>query len=204
VRAVSEAKCEAARDCIRTAMKIAGGTPTIGWSGGKDGLVAGMLAGDIGIREGCCDESFYFRRQREDIYAVAAKLGFNITYYNRLTYKWLAGKQDCVFPYGDPDASNRFCEYRQRTTMRVHAKAIGASMVITGRKTKGNSVRAPIYRSQGVVMCHPIHDWLDADVWGFLQQRGVAEPWVYSTPLGRWHGNTPWMMYRQSESVEEN
>jgi 3'-phosphoadenosine 5'-phosphosulfate sulfotransferase (PAPS reductase)/FAD synthetase len=200
---VSDEMVERARNVIREALTMGRGA-VVGWSGGKDGLVAGLLARDLGIVDGCCDESFYFDAQKADIRAMATSLGVHVRYYDRLGMDWLAKHQRLCFPFGDTAATNLMCEARQRKTMEVHAAHQHAEVIITGRKQDGNNVKAPIYRKGNVLMCHPIYNWRDGHVWGFLHQHRIPMPWVYTTPLGQVWGNSPWPSFRRSANMHEN
>jgi 3'-phosphoadenosine 5'-phosphosulfate sulfotransferase (PAPS reductase)/FAD synthetase len=201
--AVPQQLIDSALATIRNA--LAQGTRAIvAWSGGKDGLVAGLLARDLGITDCCCDESFYFERQKDDVRDTARLQGVDVRYYDRLNMAWLAANQRLCFPYRDTKAFDRFCELRQRTTMHQHALLRGADIIITGRKQVGNMVKAPLYRKGAMLMCHPIYNWRDPHVWGFLQQRGVPRPWIYSTVIGQKEGNTPWTLFRRFADMAQN
>lgn len=180
------------------------GRCVIAYSGGKDGLAAALLAQDAGITVGVCELSFTFFLQEQDIRQTARRLGFSIIWRKNLTLSWLAQRPQYVFNH-DRKKTNELMQFRQRDSVERFAKLNNLPVVITGRKSKGNTVASALHkRSNGTWGCHPLRSWDEGDVWTFLKQRGVATPWVYSTPIGISQGNTGWPFCREAPTVQGN
>ena len=172
--------------------------PLLAYSGGKDGLVASLLAQEaIGADVGICETSFYVPAQLADIRSTADRLGFRVTYKSILQPEHFRRYPRHLFPHRDVNAFSQFCEMRQRRSFEGFARARERRFIITGRKKRGNSVKSELYRKGDLVMVHPLREWTDPDIWAYLKHRGVAVPWVYQTPLGQAEGNSPWNLYRR-------
>jgi len=181
------------------------GPVMVAYSGGKDGLAAALLARDVGVGGlNVCELSFTFRRQEQDIRATAHRFGINVVYRHHLSLGWLAAHPQYLFTH-DMKLNGALCHLRQQNSVESYARRHGIQVVITGRKTLGNSVRQAIDpRKNGTTGCHPLRGWDDGDVWALLRDRGVPMPWVYSTPFGRRQGNTGWPFCRLGSTIQEN
>jgi 3'-phosphoadenosine 5'-phosphosulfate sulfotransferase (PAPS reductase)/FAD synthetase len=194
---------------IETAMEILAegkrkGNCVIAYSGGKDGLAAALLAKDAGISLGVCELSFTFAKQEWDIRLTAQRLGFTMIWRNSLSLSWLAQRPQYVFNH-DRKRTNELMQFRQRNSVERFAKHNHIPVVITGRKSQGNTVASAVHkRGNGTWGCHPLRSWDEADVWTFLRDRGVATPWVYQTPIGISQGNTGWPFCRECPDIQGN
>lgn len=169
----------AATDCLRAALADAR-RPLLAFSGGKDAIVVAHLAGTLGVRTAVCETSFYFARQRDDVEAMAGRLGLDCAFKSSLTDDWLRRHRRVIFS-DDPRVRGWTFSARQQATVKRYARQGGHDLQIFGRRTEENSVRASIYRTAAGLQCHPIRDWREADVWEYFDAHGLPRPWIYST-----------------------
>jgi 3'-phosphoadenosine 5'-phosphosulfate sulfotransferase (PAPS reductase)/FAD synthetase len=183
---------------------LALGKGVVAYSGGKDGLAVALLARDLGVNIGVCELSYTFTEQEKNIRATANLLGFTeVVWRKKLSISWLARRPQYVFCRDR--RYNEFCQHKHRSSVEDWAKLNGYPVVITGRKSKGNMVKAPIYSlKNGTIGCHPLKDWDDGDIWAFLRDRGVARPWIYSTRLGQTLGNGVWPSFHDFPDRQAN
>lgn len=162
----------------------------LAFSGGKDSIVVAHLAAQLGIRDAVCETSFYFAKQTENIKEIAAHLGLNVTWACKLSRDWLRRNPEVIFA---DDTKLRAWTFavRQQKTVKQHARMYGYDCQIFGRRTQENSVRAHLYRTSAGLQCHPIRDWSEGEVWQYLRDNRIPEPWIYSTPFGQKEGNAP-------------
>lgn len=162
----------------------------LAFSGGKDSIVVAHLAAKLGIRDSVCETSFYFAKQTENIREIAAHLGLNVTWACKLSPNWLRNHPEVIFA---DDTKLRAWTFavRQQNTVMQHAKIYGYDCQIFGRRTQENSVRAHLYRARAGLQCHPIRDWSEDEVWQYIRDNRIPEPWIYSTPFGQKEGNAP-------------
>lgn len=200
--AVRPGRIESAQEIIQEGRKH--GLCVIAYSGGKDGLAAALLALDQGITLGVCELSFTFSRQEQDIKRTANSLGFTMVYRKNLNLSWLAAHPQYVFSH-DRKRTNELMQFRQRNSVESFARHNHFPVVITGRKSQGNTVAKAVHkRGNGTWGCHPLRSWDEGDVWTFLRDRGVATPWVYGTPIGISQGNTGWPFCRECPDIQGN
>jgi 3'-phosphoadenosine 5'-phosphosulfate sulfotransferase (PAPS reductase)/FAD synthetase len=201
LRATAEEMDDLESDAIRiivNAVRQSGTAPVTAYSGGKDGLVAGILAARLGYREAICETSFTIARQRVSMKQIAARHGMNVTYRWSLDDAWLAAQPELIFS-SDAALRSRSFARRQQRTVRIYAKERGAQCVIFGRRTEENTVKAPIYDKGGVIQCHPIRNWKLHHVWTFFERHGIERPWIYSTRFGKTEGSAAFYALRAED-----
>jgi 3'-phosphoadenosine 5'-phosphosulfate sulfotransferase (PAPS reductase)/FAD synthetase len=162
----------------------------IAFSGGKDSIVAAHLARRVGIRDAVCETCFCFPQQVKDFKASAEQLGLAATYYESLSWEWLAkNPRWCM---GTIKEAGQFYALRQQRTIKRHALQHGYDGVVYGRRTEENTVKAPIYQTaDGLWHCHPIRDWTTAEVWAYIRKNELLYPSIYDHIIGKTEGNTP-------------
>lgn len=177
------------RDALRDVKK-----PLLAFSGGKDAIVATVLAAELGVRDAVCEESFYFTMQRDDTRALVARLGLRCTFFNSLSVEWLAAHPRFIFSRDNSARAAYFAIRQQRTVAQYAAKG-GYDAVIFGRRNDTNAVRATTYQKDGRLQIMPVRYWREPEVWRFIDAQGIPRPRIYSTVYGVNQHNGPWNIY---------
>lgn len=164
--------------------------PILAFSGGKDSIVAAILAAEFGVREAVCESSFVADRQAAGFQKAADAIGLDVTYKQRLSWGWLRDNPRWVFP--PLSEQSKFYAMRQQASVREYAKSVGADVVIFGRRLEENTVPRPVYKTRdGVTQCHPLRSMKTQHIWDVIRGRGVPYPDIYDHPIGKKEGNTP-------------
>jgi 3'-phosphoadenosine 5'-phosphosulfate sulfotransferase (PAPS reductase)/FAD synthetase len=175
---------------VRFAVTRSGGKGLIAFSGGKDALVAAHIAQRAGVNDAVCEVSFYFPKQLASIKQIASGMGLNVTYLDSLSADWLRRNRHVVFSTDGKVRGWSFAQ-RQQKTVKRHAKKVGATCCIFGRRTEENSVPAITYTTKDGWQCHPLRNWQTHHIWTYISAHGLSVPWIYRTKFGEYEGNAP-------------
>lgn len=184
-----------AKDLLR---RVAGSRPLLAFSGGKDSIVTCHIAAQIGIRVAVCEESFCYPQQLVSNRSYAKKLGLYAEHLNSLDLDWLRRHKEVIFT--DDTKVRAFSFHaRQQTTVRRHARLMGATCTIFGRRTEENSVKSETYRTaDGALQCHPLRDWTTEEVWEYMSYFKLGRPWFYGTEMAEHAGSGPFYSIKAS------
>ena len=175
--------------------------PILSYSGGKDSLVVALLIQEAGLSDyvqaNVCDSSFYFTKQLEDIKQMAQDLRVTVEYPDSLDTDWLLRHPKVLFSPSS-DVRGWFFTVRHQKTVADFAKRHNNDAILFGRRKQENTVNSPLYYVKGGKFwsCHPVREWLHGDIWEYLKDRDVPEPWMYSTPFKR---NAPYVSARPKD-----
>lgn len=172
----------------------------IAWSGGKDSIVVAHLLQEFGIKKALCEVSFCFPQDKVEYRKIGAHLGLDVTFSERLTDAWLKLHPQFIFP--KMKVGKQFYALRQQAAIKEAAK--GHTGYFTGRRTQENQVPAMAYTNKdGTVTVHPLRAWKSVEVWQYIRHFDLPFPSIYSTPLGRAEGATPWCNINTTKYTRE-
>jgi len=164
--------------------------PVVAYSGGKDGNVVMHLIHSMTKVKGVYESSFYYQKQKDDVAKSIEKLNYDVEIKNSLGWDYLARHQEFIFANDNKVRAKDF-GLRQQGTVKKYALANNHDIVIFGRRTQENSVKAKLYEANGLLNFHPIRDWQHEDVWEYINQTPELEvPWIYSQFHGQKSGNS--------------
>jgi predicted phosphoadenosine phosphosulfate sulfurtransferase len=169
----------------------------IAFSGGKDSIVVAHIAASLGIKKAVCDNSFWFDTHQEDTEAIAKIIGLDVAYIDRFGDSYVLTHPKWLFPKTKDQAP--LYGARQQKTVKGYTKQVGATDIIYGRRTQENNVSDRHYfTADGIHQIHPIREWLAEDVWGYMKYYSLPTPRIYSNPIGKLEGSTPWALIDKS------
>jgi 3'-phosphoadenosine 5'-phosphosulfate sulfotransferase (PAPS reductase)/FAD synthetase len=195
-----------ARDAIAHVLGLGHTRVAMGYSGGKDGIVALHLARAMDPKafHAVCEVSWCFARAVADIKASALDAGLYVSYRDSLGIDWLRAHSDIIFSENTARRSWSFSVRQQRTVKRF-AKEQGCTAQMFGRRTEENSVKALVYETKVGTQLHPVRNWREGHIWAYMDKHRIPTPWIYSTRFGRYEGNAPFYALKPSVcgSVDE-
>jgi 3'-phosphoadenosine 5'-phosphosulfate sulfotransferase (PAPS reductase)/FAD synthetase len=174
--------------------------PLVGYSGGKDALVAHHLVNRVrpGIA-GYYEASFHPGPQRADIERTIDRLGFNVTIGESFPYRWLARRPSHLFA-DDLAIRAKDCSSRHQAAVKKAVRDGRHDLTIWGRRIDHNSVPSVCYTTREGPQFHPIRDWTLDEVWAYIEREiGVPRPYVYSTRFGELTGTAAFYSFRARE-----
>lgn len=173
----------------------------LGFSGGKDSIVVSHFAKQFGITKGCCEYSFCFPRDKEQMVSISKQLGLDIEFFDSLSDAWLERNPKYIFP--NTMDSGKFYSKRQQRTIKKYAK--GHVGLITGRRHEENSIRDVLYKTaDGLYNFHPLANWKSKDIWQYIKWKGLPYLSIYDSELGQLEGATPWCNISKTKTPNEN
>jgi len=173
----------------------------LGFSAGKDSVVAAYFASKFGIKNGACDDSFCFPEDKLQMREIARAMNLNIKFDSFLTDTWLLKNPKYIFPFAKD--SSVFYSKRQQKTIKHYAK--GFTGLITGRRHQENFIKAEMYQTKdGMLHFHPLSKWKSEEVWAFIKWKKLPYLSIYSTPLGQQEGATCWCNISRAKTPKEN
>lgn len=173
----------------------------IGYSGGKDSVVVSYFALNFGINNAGCDDSFCFPEDKTQMREIAKLMNLNVKYGSFLNDDWLLENPKYIFPYGKD--SGIFYSKRQQRTIKNFAK--GFTGLITGRRHQENFVKSELYKTaDGLINFHPLSNWRTEEIWSFIKWKNLPYLSIYSTPLGKQEGATPWCNIGRDKMPNKN
>ncbi len=196
---IMRSKVAEARDVVREALsRTESGRGVVAYSGGKDSIAVALVALQEGVHVGVCEASFTFRQAEDNFRNVASDIGLDVAYWNRLDMSWVRRHPEILFT-SDSRVRGWTFSVRQQETVKRFSRDGGYECQIFGRRLEENTVPSTVYITRSGVQCHPLRGWTLADVWTYLAQCGVAQPWVYGTEFGRAEGNAPFYTVRSED-----
>lgn len=170
--------------------------PLVAYSGGKDANVVMHLVRSMTQVKGVWESSFYFQKQIDDIVKTIQKLNYDVEIKKTLDWDYLAQHRGFIFANDHKERAKDF-GLRQHLTIKKYALADKNDIVIFGRRTQENSVKAKLYEANGLLNFHPIRDWKHTDVWEYINKTPELEvPWIYSQWFGKKSGNSAFYSVR--------
>lgn len=165
--------------------------PIVAFSGGKDGFVVAHMCNTImpNIKM-VCELSFYFDKQKKNIFDIAKKHGFNVEYKSSLSDDWLIKNKHIIFSEISKFRAWSFA-MRQQNTVKKYVKTVNADLAIFGRRKDENCVPKELYYTKNGWQYHPICDWKETDVWNYFKYVNEPKPYIYTTRFGDNMGNAP-------------
>lgn len=164
----------------------------IAWSGGKDSLVVGYLAGQAGITQGVFAHTdleypafmeWVDRHKPDEIEAVNS--GHDID--------WVKRHPQFLFPK-TAALHGRWYSMVQQATVNRYFHRESLDLVLMGRRrSDGNCVRKNIYtNANNVTIYNCIADWENELILGFLHYYNIPIPPIYFWENGFIEGTHPW------------
>jgi len=164
--------------------------PLMAYSGGKDGNVVMHLVNSMTKIKGVYEGSFYYEKQKNDVADEVQKLNYDVELKESLGWDYLSKHQDFIFTNDNKVRAKDFA-LRQQGTVKKYALNNNHDIVIFGRRTQENSVKAKLYEANGLLNFHPVRDWQHEDIWEYIHKTSELEvPWIYSQFHGKKSGNS--------------
>lgn len=164
------------------------------WSGGKDSVALGYVAGLAGVSE--CVLGITDLEYSAFLAWVTAHMPDRLEVINvGLDLEWLAANPSMLFPANASIAAHWFAKV-QHTAQRKYYRQYHLDVMLVGRRrSDGNFVGRNgenWYSADGITRFSPLADWSHADIFALIDHYGLKLPPFYEWPRGFRCGTHPW------------
>ncbi len=190
---------KASVEMLKEAHRRTNGNAVIAYSGGKDSIVAALLAKQAGFQMAMCEISWYFERQTANAKENAKRIGLRCEWTDSMPISWLRAHPEAIFPSCSQLAVKSYVVRQWNTYKRICAER-GYRGMIYGRRRQENMVPSAMYYKKSeptVLQIFPIREWSHDEVWEWLKLQGFPTPWIYSTPFAITDCNAPFYLLRR-------
>lgn len=192
----------------RTADQItrfcAGKTAAFAWSGGKDSVVLGHVAGLCGISD--CVLGITDLEYPAFLAWVTANMPARLEVHNvGLDLDWLAANERMLFPQDSAIAAAWFAKVQHAAQAKYYKQHKLDVLLVGRRRSDGNFVgRAgqDWYECGGITRYSPIADWSHADVFALIDHYNLPLPPFYQWPRGYRCGTHAWAARQWCKGIQ--